>query len=76
GDLVGLNKQITVLAFQMGDGFTMMLFPTCGYIMAALAMAKISFGKWMKFILPLAAFWMVLAMVTLVVAVAINYGPF
>ena len=76
GDLIGLNKQITVLAFQMGDGFTMMLFPTMGIIMAALALAKISFVRWIQFVWKLAAIQMVLAMGAIVIAVAMNYGPF
>lgn len=76
GDLIGLNKQITVLAFQLGDGLTMMLFPTFGIIMAALALAKVPFDKWLKFALPLAGIQMVIAMIAIVVAVAINLGPF
>lgn len=76
GDLIGLNKQITVLAFQLGDGLTMMLFPTFGVIMAALALAKVPFDKWLKFAFPLAAIQMVIAMVAVVIAVAINLGPF
>lgn len=76
GDLIGLNKQITVLAFQMGDGLTMMLFPTFGIIMAALVLAKIPFDKWLKFAVPLFAIQMTLAMIAIVVAVAIDFGPF
>lgn len=76
GDLIGLNKQITVLAFQMGDGLTMMLFPTFGVIMAALALAKIPFDKWLRFALPLAGIQMVIAMLAIIVAVAIDFGPF
>jgi uncharacterized ion transporter superfamily protein YfcC len=76
GDLIGLNKQITVLAFQMGDGLTMMLFPTFGIIMAAIALAKVSFSRWIQFVWKLAAIQMVVAMIAVVVAVAINFGPF
>lgn len=76
GDLIGLNKQITVLAFQMGDGLTMMLFPTFGIIMAALALAKVPFDKWLRFALPLAGIQMVVAMIAIVVAIMIDLGPF
>jgi len=76
GDLIGLNKQITVLAFQMGDGLTMMLFPTFGIIMAAIALAKVSFSRWIQFVWKLAAIQMVVAMAAVVIAVAINFGPF
>lgn len=76
GDLIGLNKQITVLAFQMGDGLTMMLFPTFGVIMAAIALAKVPYDRWLKFSLPIVGIHMVLAMLAIVVAVYIDYGPF
>ncbi|MEG1501249.1 MAG: YfcC family protein, partial [Clostridiales bacterium] len=76
GDLVGLNKQITVLAFQLGDGLTMMLFPTNGVLMAGLALARVPFDKWMKFAMPLAVIQIGIACIALVVASFINYGPF
>lgn len=47
-DLVGVSRQATVLAFQFGDGFTNMITPTSGVLMAALAMAKINYTDWVK----------------------------
>ena len=49
-DLVGVLRQAMVLAFQFGDGFTNMLTPTSGVLMAALAMARIPYEKWVKWI--------------------------
>lgn len=49
-DLIGLSRQACVLAFQFGDGFTNMLTPTSGVLVAALAMARIPYAKWVKFI--------------------------
>ena len=48
-DLIGLSRQACVLAFQFGDGFTNMLTPTSGVVVAALAMAKVPYTKWVKF---------------------------
>ena len=48
-DLIGLSRQACVLAFQFGDGFTNMLTPTSGVLVAALAMAKVPYTKWVKF---------------------------
>lgn len=49
-DLVGVSRQAMVLAFQFGDGFTNMLTPTSGVLIAALAMARIPYTKWIRWI--------------------------
>ena len=49
-DMVGVARQATVLAFQFGDGFTNMLTPTSGVLMASLAMARIPYGRWLRWI--------------------------
>lgn len=58
-DLIGISRQTTVLAFQFGDGFTNMITPCSGVLMAVLSVAKIPYAKWFrtvwKFILLLIA---------------------
>ena len=58
-DLIGLSRQATVLAFQFGDGFTNMITPCSGVLLAALSVARIPYAKWFrwvwKFILALLA---------------------
>ena len=49
-DMVGVSRQAMVLAFQFGDGFTNMITPTSGVLVAALAMARIPYTKWVKWI--------------------------
>ncbi len=49
-DLIGLSRQATVLAFQFGDGFTNMITPCSGVLMAVLSVAKIPYARWFKFI--------------------------
>ncbi len=49
-DLVGVSRQSMVLAFQFGDGFTNMITPTSGVLVAALAMARIPYAEWVKWI--------------------------
>ncbi|MHA6253187.1 YfcC family protein [Oceanobacillus sp. CAU 1775] len=51
-DIIGVTRQTAVLAFQVGDGFAHILFPTSGYFMAALVIAGVSWQKWMKFYWP------------------------
>ncbi len=49
-DMIGLSRQATVMAFQFGDGFTNMITPCSGVLMAVLSMAKISYERWFKWI--------------------------
>ncbi|WP_417616782.1 YfcC family protein [Oceanisphaera sp.] len=67
-DLVGVTRQTAVLAFQLGDGLGNILYPTSGYFMATLALAGVSWNKWIKFFLPLFAVWISIAMGFLVFA--------
>ena len=49
-DLIGISRQAMVVAFQFGDGFTNMITPTSGVLMAALGVARIPWEKWVRFI--------------------------
>lgn len=49
-DLIGLSRQAMVLAFQFGDGFTNMITPTSGVLIAALGLARIPYSKWVKWV--------------------------
>ena len=49
-DLIGISRQATVVAFQFGDGFTNMITPTSGVLIATLGVARIPWEKWVKFI--------------------------
>lgn len=72
-DLLGITRQTAVLAFISGDGFSNMIIPTNGVLMAILSIALVPFGKWFKFILPLFVVLSVLAAVFLSIAVIIAY---
>ena len=51
-DIIGVSRQATVMAFQFGDGFTNMITPTSGVLIAVLGIARIPYGKWVKWVLP------------------------
>lgn len=74
-DLMEFPRQIAVQAYSMGDGFTNIITPLSGVLMANLAIAGIPFTKWLKFALPLVGIWYVLGIIYLIVLVAINWGP-
>ncbi|MBQ9972389.1 MAG: C4-dicarboxylate ABC transporter permease, partial [Firmicutes bacterium] len=65
-----------VLCFQFADGFSNSIIPTSSVTLSYLAVAKIPFEKWVKFLWPLFTIWVVLGAAFLIFANAINYGPF
>ncbi len=75
-DVIGLTRQTAVLAYQFGDGFTNSIIPTSAVLMANLSVAKISYDKWLKYILPLMGIWVVMGAIFMVIATIINYGPY
>lgn len=76
GDLVGVTRQTACIAFQLGDGISNILTPTSGYFMAALAMAKIPWTKWAKWILPLIGIQYLVGAIFVMAAHLMGLGPF
>lgn len=70
-DLVGLTRQVAVLAFQLGDGLTNIIIPTSASLIGCLGVARIDWMIWAKFIwrflllmLAMAATFMIIAVQT------------
>ena len=74
GDIVGLNRQVTILAFQIGDGVTNLVNPTLGGLIAMLSMARVPFDRWLRFIAPFMLTILLVSLVFLVVSVLIGYS--
>jgi uncharacterized ion transporter superfamily protein YfcC len=72
-DVVGVTRQVAVLAFQFGDGFSNMILPTNIVLMAILGFAGIPYDRWFRFVGPLLLKLMLAATIALVVAVLIGY---
>ena len=75
-DLVGVNRQVAVLAYQFGDGISNYFTPTSGYFMAGLALAKIPWDKWARWILPIILLQYLAGGILVTIAHIINLGPF
>jgi len=73
-DLVGVNRQVAVLAFQFGDGYSNLIYPTGAAVMAGIA--KVPLDKWYKFFIPLFGVLAVLQVLFIYIATVMNYGPF
>lgn len=75
GEVLGLTRQSTILAFQVGDGVTNLFNPTLGGLIAMLAMCRISFDRWLRFIFPVVGVILIVAWLALLFSVYINWGP-
>lgn len=64
---LGITGQVAVQAFQIGDGFCNLISPFLGWTMGGLAIAKVPYQKWVKWVLPLLLILLVTEYVVLVV---------
>ncbi len=72
-DLLGVTRQTTVFAFQLGDGISNMILPTSSALMGSLAVSGIPYQKWVKFFWPLMCIWIAIGAVLIVFANMIKY---
>jgi len=71
-DLLGLSRQVVVLAYQYGAGLCDMLTPTNGALLAMLAAAGVRYEEWIKFTAPLYLALIALGAVSIAIAIAIG----
>lgn len=76
GDTLGITRQVSVLAFQFGDGITNAISPIQPVLMAAIGLAGIPYTKWVKYVWPLMLMWTLLAAAILIYATLTHLGPF
>jgi uncharacterized ion transporter superfamily protein YfcC len=68
-ELTGVSQQTAVLAYQFGDGLTNMVVPTSALVVGTLALGKIPYVQWVKFVMPLLLKLFAFAIVALVFSV-------
>ena len=73
GDLAGVTRQVTVLAYQFGDGYSNMLWPTCS-VATMCGIGKIPLDRWYKFFIPVYAVCFCVQVILLIIAVMIGYA--
>ena len=74
GDLLGVSRQIAVLAFQFGDGFSNLLVPTSSAMMGALGVAGVSWTHWLRCTWKLTLLLLLIAALGIAVASEIGYA--
>jgi uncharacterized ion transporter superfamily protein YfcC len=73
-DLLGLSRQVTVLAYQYGGGLSDILVPTNGALMAILAASGVPYGKWIRFLAPVYAGLFLIGLVAVGIGILIGLG--
>jgi uncharacterized ion transporter superfamily protein YfcC len=73
-DIIGVTRQTAILAYQFGDGFSNIIWPTLGYLWACIGFAKIKYEEWFKFVLPLILVWYTVSAVLVFVAHMIGWA--
>ncbi len=72
-DLIGLSRQVCVLAYQYGAITMDMIVPTNGALMAVLALAGIKYNQWIKFIIKPTLLILGIAAIAILIAVQTGY---
>jgi uncharacterized ion transporter superfamily protein YfcC len=75
-DLIGVSRQATVMAFQLGDGFTNMITPTSPVLIGVLGVARIPYEKWLKWVLPFMGILIVIGWLLLIPTVTMDLSGF
>ena len=73
GDLLQVSRQVSVLAFQLGDGLTNLVVPTSAVLMGAIGVAGIGWGQWLRIIWRLELVFVAMASGAVALAVGIGY---
>lgn len=71
-DLIGLSRQVTVLAYQYGAGLCELITPTNGALMAIVSVCGVRFDEWWKFVLPLYLGLVLLGIVAIMIGIAVG----
>jgi uncharacterized ion transporter superfamily protein YfcC len=71
-DFAGVSRATTVTAWIMGHGLTLMVSPTSVVLVGGLAIAKVGYDKYLRFVWPLTAGLFVVASTAVALAVALQ----
>lgn len=71
-DLLGISRQVAILAYQYGAGLCELLTPTNGALMAVIAAAGVRYEQWMAFVVVQWAILIGLGAVSIAIALAIG----
>lgn len=68
----GISKTVIILTYLFADGYTNVLYPTCGTLLVGLGLADVSFAQWFKKTILFQLLLMVISLAFLMLAVFIG----
>lgn len=68
----GISKTVIILTYLFADGYTNVLYPTCGTLLVGLGLANVSFAEWFKKTILFQLLLMILSIAFLMFAVFIK----
>ncbi len=71
--LIGISKELLILSFIFGDGYTNVIFPTNAVLLISLSIANVGYGKWFKWTYKLQLIAFALAIIFLIIGFYIGY---
>ncbi len=67
-DFAGVNRDLTVTAYQSANGWVNLFNPTFAVVMGGLAIGRVSYDRWLRFVWPL----LVIIMIIIVAALSVG----
>lgn len=71
-DFAGVSRPLTITAFQLGHGLMLLFAPTNVVVVGGLAIAKVGFDRYLRFLWPLLLLFAVLTLAVLFVAASVG----
>ena len=71
-DILGISRQVAVLAYQMGSGFVDAITPVSASLIGVLGVARRRLGRWFKYQIKMQGFLFAVGGVVIIIAIAIN----
>jgi len=75
-DIIGVSRQVTVLAYQLGEAFTNMITPTSGVLIGCIGIARIPYTKWLKFFFPFVSILVIIGFLLMLPPLFIHFNGF
>lgn len=75
-DVLNMDPNLAVQAFQYGDGFTNMISPFLGWTVGSCLMAGVPFPTWLKWMLPKVLIFMVIGFIAMYILTESGWRAF
>lgn len=73
-EALGMQLNLAVVAYQMGDSFTNLLSPLLGWMIGSCVVADVPFAKWFKWVFPKVLLFILLACLIVFVLTATGWS--